>query len=113
MPTESEIRHVNITVENRNVVIVHVVYGLSVHSSLSSNVHFNVQFVLELPDRSNKRSLNVEFDIFYLQLQNTIIKKIGNIFVEINVTQRMLNLDDKENINMRRRSIIRVFFKFL
>jgi hypothetical protein len=57
----------------------------------------------ELPDRSNKRSLNVEFDIVYLQLQNTIIQKIGNRFVEINVTQSMLNLDDKENINIRRR----------
>ena len=67
----------------------------------------------ELPDRSNKRSLNVEFDIVYLQLQNTIIQKIGNRFVEINVTQSMLNLDDKENINIRRRSSIRVFIKFL
>jgi len=67
----------------------------------------------ELSDRSNKRSLNVEFDIFYLQLQNTIIKKNGSIFVEINVTQSMLNLDDKENINIRRRSSIRVFIKFL
>jgi hypothetical protein len=67
----------------------------------------------ELPDRSNKRSLNVEFDIVYLQLQITIIQKIGNRFVEINVTQSMLNLDDKENINIRRRSSIRVFIKFL